>query len=314
MSASKLERLLNLTAALLSARRPLRAEEIRRRVPGYPDELRAFRRAFERDKDDLREMGIPLRLEPIAGEAANVEGYLIRPEEYYLNDPGLTPEELAALHLAAAAVRMDGVSGQEALRQLGPAFEPPSVEAPLAALRADPALPALFSGLLERRPVTFTYNGKLRTLDPYRLDHQRGRWYVSGFDHERAEPRTFRVDRIEGAVRAGRHDQRFERAAGHAAPGVPAPPWQLGEGTPITARLLVDADQAAWAAHHVGEEAVVERRADGAVVIELAVTNRDAFRSFVLGFLDHAEILSPPELRAELRDWLAAVIAAGASA
>ena len=64
----KLERLLNLTAALLHTSRPLTAEEIRERVPGYPDGLSAFRRTFERDKDDLREMGVPLSIERIEGE------------------------------------------------------------------------------------------------------------------------------------------------------------------------------------------------------------------------------------------------------
>ena len=64
----KLERLLNLTAALLHTSRPLTAEEIRERVPGYPDNLVAFRRTFERDKDDLREMGIPLAVESVESE------------------------------------------------------------------------------------------------------------------------------------------------------------------------------------------------------------------------------------------------------
>src|SRR5207248_10765544 len=82
-------------------------------------------------------------------------------------------------------------------------------------------------------------------------------------------------------------------------------PWELGESDErVEARLLVDADHAAWAAGEVGEGAVRERRADGSVVLALEVSNRDAFRSFVLGFLDHAEVLSPAELRLDLIDWL----------
>jgi proteasome accessory factor B len=72
----------------------------------------------------------------------------------------------------------------------------------------------------------------------------------------------------------------------------------------VPARLLVDADRAPSAVQHVGEDAVVERRPDGSVVVELPVTNRDAFRSFVITFLDHAEVLEPPELRAELVAWM----------
>ena len=83
--------------------------------------------------------------------------------------------------------------------------------------------------------------------------------------------------------------------------------WELGDGDPIDARILVDADQAVWAAHHVGTDAVVETRPDGSVVLALTVRNNDAFRSFVLSFLEHAEVLEPPQLRAEIIDWLLAL-------
>src|SRR5262245_38836515 len=96
----KLERLLNLTAALLETRQPMRASEIREKVPGYPDNDTAFHRAFERDKDDLREMGIPIVIEPVTNSHSPVDGYRIHKEQYYLRDPGLEPDELAALHLA----------------------------------------------------------------------------------------------------------------------------------------------------------------------------------------------------------------------
>ena len=115
----KLERLMNLTAALLDTRVPLTAEALRERVGGYPDDRVAFRRSFERDKDDLREMGIPIRIEEIPDSLPRAEGYLIRNDEYYLRDPGLTADELAALHLATAAVRIDGVQGLGGLWKLG---------------------------------------------------------------------------------------------------------------------------------------------------------------------------------------------------
>jgi len=74
----------------------------------------------------------------------------------------------------------------------------------------------------------------------------------------------------------------------------------------------VDAGQAEWAVTTVGRASVLERRRDGAVVLEIPVTNRRAFRSFVLGLLDHAEILSPPELIVELVGWLEGLQAVGA--
>ena len=75
----------------------------------------------------------------------------------------------------------------------------------------------------------------------------------------------------------------------------------------MVARVLVDGSQAGAVVEQVGSEAVVERRDHGSVVLELPVTNTAAFRSFVLGLLDAAEVLGPPELRAEMIDWLESV-------
>lgn len=312
---SKLERLLNLTAALLETERPLTAEEIRERVPGYPDNLASFRRAFERDKEDLREMGVPIRLLPVEGTDPPVDGYRVFKHEYYLNDPGLEPDELAALHLAASAVRFDGAAGIEALWKLGGVEAPSAAEAhpvapgalgdgELSSLPADPRLADLFAALSARRVVTFEYHDEVRQVEPLRLDYQRGRWYLTGYDRVREGERNFRVDRIAGTVEVG---EGFSRREGSSVPGRRVQPWELGEGPPVTARLLVDADQAAWAIQHVGREQVVEERPDGSVVIEMAVTNPPGFRSFVLTFLEHAEVLSPPELRADLVEWLEAI-------
>ncbi len=313
MSASKVERLLNLSAALLAAGRPLTAEEIQARVPGYPEDLLAFRRAFSRDKDDLRVMGIPLRMERVERGTRTVEGYRIPPEEYALRDPGLEPDELAALHLAANVVKLEGVtfggvSGLDALRSLGdPApAQPVNDEAvPSVRLPVDERLTALFAAMTERHPVEFDYQGTHRSFEPHRLDYQRGRWYVSGHDRTRDEPRSFRIDRIVGDVDVVAAEQFAPAAQPH--PGLARQPWELGGEDPLDALLLVDAGQAAWATRHLGADAIDEQRPDGAVVFRLRVANRDAFRSFVLTFLDHAEVLGPPELRDDLLAWLASV-------
>jgi predicted DNA-binding transcriptional regulator YafY len=68
--------------------------------------------------------------------------------------------------------------------------------------------------------------------------------------------------------------------------------------------VLVDAQQAAIAVGEAGREKVVEEREDGSVVLELAVTNLDGFRTFVLGFLEHAEVLGPDAVRADIVRWL----------
>lgn len=303
----KLERLLNLTMTLLETPRPLTAEELRAKVPGYPENRSAYKRAFERDKDSLREMGIPLVMEEISHTDPPTEGYRIRKEDYYLRDPGFEPDELAALHLAATAVRLESAHGIEGLWKLGGIVETDRPGVEIAALPGDPNLGPLFNAVAEQRSATFTYNGERRTVDPYRLDFQRGRWYLTGYDHLREEERNYRVDRIDGDVGTGDRGT-FERPT-TGVPGGPAQPWQFGEGEPVTAHLLVDRDQAAWVRQHLGTEAVVDERPDGTIVVRVLVTNWPAFRSFALTFLEHVEILSPPELRAAMTTWLEAVIA-----
>jgi proteasome accessory factor B len=309
--SDKLERLLNLTAALIEAPRPLTAQELRARIPGFPENDEAFRRGFERDKEDLREMGIPLVVEPITHSDPPQDGYRIRKDDYFLRDPGLEPEELAALHLASNAVRLDGVNIGAAIAKLGgtpdgAADDGVAIPAPLVEqLPASPALVSLFDAVGNRRSVTFGYRGETRHLNPFRLDYQRGRWYVSGFDLDRADERVFRLDRIDGDIVAG-PPRAFKKPATDV-PGIRRQAWELGGDTTITARLLVDADQAAWAAQTAGDELVEEWRADGSVVLRLDVGNLDAFLSFALGFLEFAEILDPPELRSMIIERLEAM-------
>ena len=298
--SDRLERLLNLTAALLDARVPLSIDDIHARVPGYPEDRgETFRRAFERDKDSLRHMGIPVRIDDIPGHDPPVPGYCIRREEYALADPGLEPDELAALNLAVATVQVDGLSSGDAIRKLGGASE--AAAGPEVALPSMPNLGPLFAAAAAGAVVEFRHNDKDRVVDPYRLTFQRGRWYLDARDHESTEPRSYRLDRLEGDVRGGAPNG-FERKP-LTARGM-LPPWEMGGEAPIAAMVRVDAEQAPFACDTVGDEHVVTQHGDGSVDILLTVSNRDAFRSFVLGFLDHAEVLSPPELRDDMVAWL----------
>jgi proteasome accessory factor B len=301
----RLERLTNLVATLLDTRRPLTLEEIVELVPGYPDDKPSYRRQFERDKDTLRGIGIPVRLESVDSLGPE-QGYRIPPDEYYLPVLDLTPDERAALHVAVTAVRLEGgPAPSETLLKLG-GREGEAAHA-LAALPTVPALPALFDAYRTRSTVRFTYRGERRHMDPWGILFRRGHWYVVGHDRDRGEQRSFRVDRIDGEVDAG-------AAGGFDPPARLEPgallrdePWRYGEEEPVAARVLVDASQAVAVVDQIGGAAVVERRDDGSVVLELPVTNTAAFRSFVLGLLDAAEVLGPPELRAEMVDWLEAV-------
>lgn len=299
---NRLERLLNLVAALLDADRPLSRAEIVSRVPGYEGEPESVRRGFERDKDALRAMGIPISVEPLDPLNPGLgDGYRVHRSQYELADPGLEPDELAALHLAASAVRLEGGTGPEAVWKLGGAPGGGGDRPPVAALPGSEHLTALFAAVSERRTVRFSYRAQARSVDPLRLSFANGWWYLDGHDHLRGEERRFRLDRFESVPTPG-EPGAFHRPA-DPGPGLPQP-WRMGDEEEVEAVVLVDADQADWTVAKVGEEAVRERRPDGAVVLALPVRNRDAFLSFVLGFLDHVEVLGPPELRQAVVDWL----------
>jgi len=311
MAISKVERLLNLMNVLLDAPRAVPASQIRAQVPGYADNEGAFHRTFERDKDDLREMGVPLLVEEVPGVDPPITGYRIRKEDYYLRDPGLEPDELDAINLAAATVGLEGGPGREALWKLGGSSSGATAER-VASLPADPDLVAAFQGVIERRVLRFRYRDVERDVNPYRLEFVRGRWYLNGFDHTRDEERWYRLSRVDGGIAVGDTPKAFTRPEG-SIPGLQLDPWALGpEAEEVEARLWADPIAAPEILRDLDEDddddaEVVERRGDGSVVVAYRVTNPDGFRSYVLGYLEHVEVLSPPSLRADLVAWLGAL-------
>ena len=88
MPAPKLQRWIDLLAALLRRRYPVTFEQIREEVPAYAftdgDEAAkaAAQRMFERDKKELRAFGIPL--ETVTDDTNEVVGYRLPPREFYL--------------------------------------------------------------------------------------------------------------------------------------------------------------------------------------------------------------------------------------
>lgn len=298
--ADPLERLTNLLALLLDAREPLTLERIANELEGaYPVELASRRGAFERDKALLRSEGIPIETTVLANGAT---GYRIRRSDYELADLALTDDERAALQVAVATIRLGTSWGQEALWKLGDASSTPEPAQPVT-LGALPNLPLLFDAQVSRSPATFRYRNEERTLDPYGLITRDGRWYVSGHDHARGELRTFRVDRIEGTVSVGSPSSFVVPDDFDAAMVLPDPKV-IGEGETVLARVHVDRLRASMVEREVGEAAVLERQGDGAIVVEVPVTNGDAFRSWLVGLLDHAQVMAPVRLRDEVVAWL----------
>ncbi|UBU09578.1 helix-turn-helix transcriptional regulator [Nonomuraea gerenzanensis] len=214
MSRRKTERLLNLVICLLATRRPLSAEQIRQAVPGYDrDGDEAFQRMFERDKNELREIGIPIDV--VRDPWEDEPGYRIERESYELPEITLEPDEAAVLGLAAQvwqrASLAEAASGALLkLRAGGVATDQPVGTGALE-LRVDtrdPAFPALWDAVRDRRVVRFDYRGagsetvRGRTVEPWGVVSRRGRWYLAGYDRDRDAPRAFRLSRIAGQVAA----------------------------------------------------------------------------------------------------------------
>ncbi len=296
-----IERILNLLAFLLTAGRPVTADEIRMTVAGYDqDNDEAYRRMFERDKELLRQLGIPLELRPT--DAWEVEhGYMVPAAEYSLPDPGLDDEERAALWLAAQAVRIGGqASGPDALFKLGGAPMAASGE-PLAADLGQSAddLAVAFTAVAERRILQFEYRDKRRTVHPYGLVHRRGHWYIVGPETADGPVKAYRVDRATAIV-AGDRIGAFERPESfEVARAIPEAAWEAG-GEDMKATVRFDPDVAWWAERQLVGRTTVKRSDDGGLVAELVVANPDAFIGWLLAFEDKAEILEPEELRSRL--------------
>ena len=306
--ADRVERLTNLLALLLETPEPLSLVQIAGELRSqYPDGQTARRAAFERDKAALREIGVPIDQEVVGGgEYAGQTRYGIDRDRYELTDLDLDPDETRALQVAMAATRPRSASGQDALWKLGAGVLDGVGGAPVAAVVPDlPSLPVLRDAVNRRVPVAFAYRDVDRRVDPWGLLLRAGFWYLIGFDHGRDARRTFRIDRIDGDVTIVEGDT-FERPAEFdPRDAFPDDPKQIGADDEVPdAIVLVDAERAAAATREIGSDRVVAERPDGSVELRVACANMPAFRSWLLGYLDAAEVLEPGEVRAAIVDWL----------
>ncbi|MGX6603748.1 helix-turn-helix transcriptional regulator [Micromonosporaceae bacterium Da 78-11] len=225
MSRTRTERLVNLVICLLSTRRFLTAAQIAATVPGYehdpedPRDHEAFQRKFERDKAELRELGVPLE----TGTASVFDqepGYRIAHREYALPDILLEPDEAAAVGIAARLWQHAGLaaaasSGLAKLRAAGVEVDQQATLGVEPVVTVDPAFGPLTTAARDRRVVTFSYrvpevdDPTTRRLEPWGVVCWQGRWYVVGHDRDRAATRCFRLSRIVGNVRATGRPEAF---------------------------------------------------------------------------------------------------------
>jgi proteasome accessory factor B len=209
MAARRTERLLNLVICLLHTRSFLTAERIRELVPGYEEAPSdgAFKRMFERDKEDLRDLGIPM--ETGMGPYDDEVGYRVVRSDYALPDIQLEPDEAAAVGLAARMWSSATLGGPatRALRKLEAAGVEVTALPEGLQPRADSAgvaLPVVADAARQGRRLQFDYRGAndataaTRHVEPWGTVWWRGRWYLAGQDLDREAPRVFRLSRIVG--------------------------------------------------------------------------------------------------------------------
>lgn len=328
MATSKVERLMNLVIALLSTRGYLTADKIRSSVAGYGDNPsdEAFSRMFERDKNELRDLGIPLETGKVSS-LDPVEGYRINRDAYALPAVELTPEEAAAVALATQLWESPELitATQGALLKLRAAGVDVDPDAPVTIASAggpagvrgsEDSLSALLSAVDAGQAVQFPHRPSrsdpytVRTVEPWGVVTDNGRWYLVGHDRDRDATRVFRLSRIgdpvtpigaPGAItRPDGVDVRaiVRDAVAETPSGVRAQVW-VAEGRATALRR---------AGTSLGLRQLAGR--DGEV-IELDVGSTDRVTREIAGYGADAVVLEPESLRedvlARLRAHLEAV-------
>ncbi len=304
MSARKTERLLNLVICLLATRRYLTVSQVRDAVPGYAASgEEAFRRMFERDKEELRELGIPLETGTNSAAHDDEPGYRIARRDYELPEIVLEPDEAAALGLAARlwqSAPLAGATGSALLKLQAAGIDVIPVSGVLEprVAASEPAFDTVLGAVRDRRPVRFAYRtaGRVqaeeRTVEPWGVVSWHGRWYLVGHDTGRDAPRVFRLSRVQGEVAL-------------AGPGPVTVPEGLdlrglvermaGEPVRATARLRVRSG-AGWALR--SGAATTTEPGEGWDVLEIGFSDPERLADRVAGFGADVVVLDPPEARA----------------
>jgi predicted DNA-binding transcriptional regulator YafY len=268
---------------------------------------------FERDKDVLRDKGVPIDVVPT--DAFEVEeGYVIDKATYYLPEISFTPEEISALIVAARSGEENPdaeLAAQKLLSGTEGVLSASSGGIFAAEPGSDRRLAAAAEAIATRRRVRFGYRTSVgavsdREVDPYGLFHRSGHWYLVGLDHERAEVRSFRVSRLTTEVAdAGEGSAPPEgfRAADHVLAG----PFGPG-GAERPARVAFSPEVAWWATKGLAGAEVDAPREDGWVEVTLPAGSLEGLTSWVLQFGPDAEVLEPSSLRDELVTRLEAIL------
>jgi proteasome accessory factor B len=340
------KRLLDLVMLLLGARQPVTFREIREQFAAYQTHnVEAGLRAFERDKADLLELGVPIRyVTPDEDDSLEDGGYVIDLKRYRLPEVKLTPDEISALVLAASVARaVPGGSYPKivdlALKKL--AFDMPDAldtpmalvprqgrqtvlvhfpEAQTASARAvGDRFADLETATRNRKRVTLKYQDAAtgmvtnRDVDPYALVYREKAWLLVGYCHLRKDLRSFRVDRVLSVTVAPKpKSPDFERPANFDARAYAnRSPWtfQIAGVEPEEVVLEIRAEAADIANEDFGADGVIDRHADGTTVVRFVCSNPEFVALRVLAAKGSVLVRTGAALRTRIAAELAAISA-----
>ena len=216
----KSERLVNLTIALLATERWITKSEIYRSVDGYEGEVDAKERMFERDKEELRNLGIDIEVGTFDPLFEDEVGYKIRPENYQFHLKDVSPTQLALLASATQAWRgavldSQAKSALAKLHSLGIESDVDGIPTLINSLEiSDKNLVKSIDAIAQRRTISFGYRNTenellRRAIEPFGVGTKNGHWYLAGKDVEKQETRLFRFDRISGEIKEQGKAQSF---------------------------------------------------------------------------------------------------------
>ena len=306
----KSERLVNLTIALLATKRYLTKDEIFRSIEGYEGSAESKERMFERDKDDLRSIGIEIEvggLDPLFNDEA---GYRIKPENYKLDLGEISGTDIALLSLAAqawngAALNSAANSALVKLKSIGIDSDIDSIPtlAPRMAWSSQ-ELQVLLEAISKKRKIKFTYLSSelqedAREVFPYGVATRDGHWYFSGLDCHKNEVRTFRFDRVIGEIGLSGKDDSFEIPQGFDL---------LQTLEIVTERKIARID--------IRKNKALSLRKSASVVADLGEWERfdieyfdsKSFIDSILWHLDDVLVIEPEELRVSIIELLKTLV------
>ena len=313
---------MNLVMTLLWTRRPLTRHELRRTVEQYrlaPTE-EAYERMFERDKDELRALGVPLETVEADPLFEDEVGYRIRPDEYVLPEISFEADELVVLGLAARTWSHGTLGGAaaQALRKLQ-ATQPEvggttagPVEPRLGA--SEPTFPTVLQAVQELREIQFDYRRPSsvevtrRRVQPWGLSSVRGRWYLTGLDLGRGEQRVFRLSRVVGAVRL------HGKPGGYSIPPGARPADAAWPSEPRDRPVSAEVEVRAGVGARLRRSAQVLDEHDGWTRLRVSGLPWELLVSELATLLTSARRIGPPEVAHAVADHLSAVIAAHSAA